>query len=859
MADQTPTALSLTRQAIQAANDGNADEARRLLAEAIQLNPKYERAWLWFASLARNDGERRYCLERAIDANDKSVARDAARRLRSVPEKHPPEVDQLAEPPAPARLIEEPVPVWRRRPRWLIGVSGALVALIVLGSLGIVLSRSNRASHVYVALVAGMSGSSAAYGKEMAGSVQMYLDQVNAHGGVHGHPVSLLVYDDKDDPAEARLRAEEIVKDGRALLVIGHRTSDASLAASPVYQQAHMPAISATATADAVTQGSPWYFSTIFDNHDEGSLLAAYLRDVLGHKEASVIWGNRTYGSNLFAGFEAAYTQGAHLKHVIQLNSASGVIDQATVSPAIQELQADPNPGPVVLAMSPDLAKQVVIGFKKANLHPLLLGSDSLGDVTFLDSFRDQPEEKARPGAFTDGMYVATPAMIDGLTGDGLRWYHDFLARFGSEPSWRGLTSYDAAIAAVQVLRDTGVSGPPKDAGAARQRIRDALASFKNRDNAIPGLTGPLYFSSAGSAVRSIDVGIAKNQDLTSAPVQLASFGASAGPDFVRKLAAGDLIQAGSGYLVRKRIVYTGVNMNEVGDLDQQAQTFSADFFLWLKYIGSDDAANITFVNAVDPSLSLGEPLRSETTAGVNYRLYRVNSKFKATLDFRNFPFDKQDLTIAIQNKTLSSAEVVYVADSVLLTQPQSERLTSGANASQSISSIDNWQPIELQFYRASVGNTSLLGGPQREVPASGIEYSQFVTDLSIERNLSSFLVKNLLPLALLALVTYVSLFFPANQTGARVSFGITGILTGAVLLSGVTGSLPNVEYTVAIEWGYYAFIFLSGTCLLIGLLGDRYYDDRRTVALNRLAFLSRLYYPAFVIAVVLIYYFKFR
>ncbi|MBJ7601749.1 MAG: hypothetical protein JF888_00900 [Candidatus Dormibacteraeota bacterium] len=79
------------------------------------------------------------------------------------------------------------------------------------------------------------------------------------------------------------------------------------------------------------------------------------------------------------------------------------------------------------------------------------------------------------------------------------------------------------------------------------------------------------------------------------------------------------------------------------------------------------------------------------------------------------------------------------------------------------------------------------------------------------------------------------------------------------MLLSGVTGSLPNVEYTVAIEWGYYAFIFLSGTCLLIGLLGDRFYDDRRSVALSRLAILSRIYYPAFVLAVVLIYYLKFR
>lgn len=766
----------------------------------------------------------------------------------------------MAEPPLPTMLTRpKDVPAWRRHPGWLIAGSAALVALLALGSIGIVVSRINGASPVYVAMVTGMSGAGAAYGREMTGSVQMYLDDVNAHGGVNGHPVSLLVSDDQDDANQARLRAEQVVKDGRALLVIGHRTSDASLAASPVYQRAHLPAITPTSTTDSITQDSPWYFSTVFDNHDEGVLLAAYLRDVLGMKEASIVYGNGAYGSNLYAGFQAAYSQGARLRDAIQINSPSGPATEEIVSPAIQQLRADPNPGPIVLAMLPDLAKQVVIGLRKANVHTLLLGGDALGGASFLDSFRDQPEEQAAPGHYTDGMYVAAPAMVDGLTGDGLRWYHDFQQRLGAEPTWRGITSYDAAIAAVHVLRSAGVTDPKSSTAADRQRIRDGLAAFKNRDNAIAGLTGSLYFSKDGSAVRSIDVGVAKNQDFVSAPLQLASFGESSGGDFDRELAAGNLIQAGDQYLVRKRIVYTGINMNEVGELDQQAETFSADFFLWLKYAGSDDAADITFVNAVDPSLTVGDPLRSETSDGSNYRLYRVNGKFKATLDFRDFPFDKQDLTVVMQNKSLPASELVYVADSQLLAQSQSARLLSGANTSQSINAIANWRPVELQFYQASIGNTSLLGGLRTQVPSSGIEYSQFVADFSIERNLASFLVKNLLPLALLALVTYVSLFFPANQTGARVSFGITGILTGAVLLSGVTGSLPSVEYTVAIEWGFYAFILLSGTRLLIGLLGDRFYEDRRTMALTRLTVASRIYYPAFVIAVALIYYLRFR
>ena len=107
-------------------------------------------------------------------------------------------------------------------------------------------------------------------------------------------------------------------------------------------------------------------------------------------------------------------------------------------------------------------------------------------------------------------------------------------------------------------------------------------------------------------------------------------------------------------------------------------------------------------------------------------------------------------------------------------------------------------------------------------------------------------------------MITYVSLFFPFKQASTRVSFGISGILTAAVLLSTVTSALPQVGYTVAIEWGFYAFIFLSATCILIGLIGDRLYEQRRFSDLRRLDIFARIYYPAFIIVVVLAYFVHF-
>ena len=46
MAERPRTATGLTRRAIDSAQAGEVGDARRLLAEALALNPTYEPAWI---------------------------------------------------------------------------------------------------------------------------------------------------------------------------------------------------------------------------------------------------------------------------------------------------------------------------------------------------------------------------------------------------------------------------------------------------------------------------------------------------------------------------------------------------------------------------------------------------------------------------------------------------------------------------------------------------------------------------------------------------------------------------------------------------------------------------------------------
>jgi branched-chain amino acid transport system substrate-binding protein len=96
-------------------------------------------------------------------------------------------------------------------------------------------------------------------------------------------------------------------------------------------------------------------------------------------------------------------------------------------------------------------------------------------------------------------------------------------------------------------------------------------------------------------------------------------------------------------------------------------------------------------------------------------------------------------------------------------------------------------------------------------------EFAGFDALIVLHRSWSIYIVKNLLPLFLLALVVFATLFFPESLFRERVTIPVTAILTSAVLLVAVDNQLGDVGYTVAVERIFYVFFAL---CLLVMLAG---------------------------------------
>src|ERR1044072_3551699 len=104
MTEKAPTAASLTRLAVERIEDGGIEDARRLLAEALDVDPRYEPAWLWFAHIAEDPGERKFALQQALSANSESTARDQLPLYQKVEARIPGELEEVGGPPLPPSI-----------------------------------------------------------------------------------------------------------------------------------------------------------------------------------------------------------------------------------------------------------------------------------------------------------------------------------------------------------------------------------------------------------------------------------------------------------------------------------------------------------------------------------------------------------------------------------------------------------------------------------------------------------------------------------------------------------------------------------------------------------------------------------
>ena len=132
----------------------------------------------------------------------------------------------------------------------------AAIALWIAGATG------QASAQVKVGAVLSITGPASFLGDPEKKTLETYVDDINAKGGVNGQKLQLVAYDDGADANAARTFATRLVEEDKVVAMVGGTTTGATLAMIPLFEEAQIPFISLAGAIQIIEPVRKWVFKT---------------------------------------------------------------------------------------------------------------------------------------------------------------------------------------------------------------------------------------------------------------------------------------------------------------------------------------------------------------------------------------------------------------------------------------------------------------------------------------------------------------------------------------------------------------------------------------------------------------------
>ena len=172
----------------------------------------------------------------------------------------------------------------------------SITSILVL--VGVAMGMPSKAD-IRIALVAPITGQSAAFGEQMRRGATAAVKDINAGGGVLGQQLILEIGDDACDPKQAVAVANQMAHKG-VVFVAGHFCSGASIPASEVYAEEGILQISPGSTNPKLTdRGLDNVFRTCGRDDQQGIVAGNYISDHFADVNVAILHDKTAYGKGL--------------------------------------------------------------------------------------------------------------------------------------------------------------------------------------------------------------------------------------------------------------------------------------------------------------------------------------------------------------------------------------------------------------------------------------------------------------------------------------------------------------------------------------------------------------------------------
>ncbi|CAL4068006.1 unnamed protein product, partial [Meganyctiphanes norvegica] len=194
--------------------------------------------------------------------------------------------------------------------------------------------------------------------------------------------------------------------------------------------------------------------------------------------------------------------------------------------------------------------------------------------------------------------------------------------------------------------------------------------------------------------------------------------------------------------------------------------------------------------------------IRISPDGGVLYSI-RISLTLSCPMDLKLFPLDRQKCQLLMASYGWTTEDLVFLWEMVDPVQ-----VTKNLHLPR----------FKLEKFITDYCNSKTNTG----------EYSCLLVMLIFKREFSYYMVQFYLPCCMLVIVSWVSFWLDQNAVPARVSLGVTTLLTMSTQTSAINASLPPVSYTKAIDvWTGVCLTFVFGALLEFALVNYASRSDK--------------------------------
>lgn len=329
-------------------------------------------------------------------------------------------------------------------------------------------------------VVFGFSGEITGNGSDLGISARngmmLGVEYVNTNGGINGRELQVIIKDDQGKPEVAKQVDGELI-DAGVVAILGHITSEQSVAGLTVTQPAGMVMLSPISSSLALTGVDDLFFRVCADNMREIRVLTRQMLEQ-GQPRIVIIYDAENQA------FSLPYAQAVAAQLNLLGGEALDLFPYASTDTNLDQMVANTatlKPDAVLIVSSAVKTALLIQHFRLGEFEPALYATDWAFSETLLQT----------GGKAVEGVSLMASFDINGDSAEMKAFQEKYQARYGYSPNYAAMQTYEAVLVLAEALRQTkGTSdGLPEALG----NIRD-----------LQGLNSTISMDEFGDVVRPV-------------------------------------------------------------------------------------------------------------------------------------------------------------------------------------------------------------------------------------------------------------------------------------------------------------------------------------------------------------------